>query len=127
MVTRTNADSERRELQTRRRQLLAALKLPPEGLPGSLTLSRRRCGTRTCHCQEGEGHPSWALTYMVDGRKRVEHVPHEDVEDVRRRVEEGNAFKSGLAELMAINARLMVLERRERKLRLARARKQEER
>lgn len=105
-------------------QLLAVLQLPPEGLPGSLTMSRRRCGTPTCHCQEVGGHPSWALTFMVNGRKRVEHVPHEDVEVVRRRVEDGNAFKSGVAELMAINARLMVLERRERKLRLAHEQRQ---
>jgi hypothetical protein len=63
----------------------------------------------------------------MEGRKRVEHVPHEDVDEVRRRVETGNGFKSGVAELMAINARLTVLERRERKLREVRAKKQGER
>ena len=58
---------------------------------------------------------------MVESKKRVEHVPHEAVEAVRRGVEEGNAFKSGVAEVMAINAQLMVLERRERKHRETRA------
>ena len=106
-------------LQARRHKLLTTLALPPEGLPGSLALSHRRCGSPTCHCQQGQGHPSWTLTFMVQSKKRVEHVPHEAVEVVHHRVEMGNAFKSGVAELMAINAQLMVLERKERKRRTA--------
>lgn len=51
---------------------------------------------------------------MADGRKRVVHVPTETVEDVRARVETGNAFKSRIAELLAINAQLMVLDRQAR-------------
>ncbi len=104
-----------RALQTRRQQILATLALPPDGLPGSLVLSHRRCGSPTCHCHDdAQGHPSWTLTFMVDGAKRVVHVPSEAVEVVRRRVEDGNAFKSGVAELMAINAQLMVLARQAR-------------
>ena len=61
-------------LHARRQQLLAELSLPRTGLPGSLGQSRRRCGSPGCHCQEGEGHPSCTLTFMVEGRKRVEHV-----------------------------------------------------
>jgi hypothetical protein len=49
---------------------------------------------------------------MVERKKRVEHVPFELLEEVRERVEEGNAYKEGLAELMAINAQLLILERR---------------
>ena len=60
---------------------------------------------------------------MVDGKKRVEHVPDELVGDVRRRVEEGNAYKSGVAELMAINAQILILERRARKQEEALAKK----
>lgn len=107
-----------RELQARRRRLLASLSLPPDGLPGSLALSHRRCGSARCHCHTDEhGHPSWTLTFMADGAKRVVHVPTETVEDVQRRVNGGHAFKTGVAELMAINARLMVLERRVRNTR----------
>lgn len=51
---------------------------------------------------------------MADGRKRVVHVPTEAVDAVRARVETGNAFKTGIAELLAINAQLMVLERQAR-------------
>lgn len=104
-----------RKLRAKRKKLLARLQLPTEGLPGSLSQSRRRCGSAGCHCQEEGGHLSWALTFMVDSKKRVEHIPNELVEAVQRGVEEGNAYKEGVAELMAINAQLLILERRARK------------
>jgi hypothetical protein len=111
------------KLEARRKHLLGELRLPTTGLPGSLGQSRRRCGSAGCHCHQGEGHLSWALTFMVDGKKRVEHIPNELIGDVRRRVEEGNAYKSGVAELMAINAQVLILERRARKQQEALAKK----
>jgi hypothetical protein len=99
-------------LRTRRQQLLATLAMPPDGLPGSLALSHPRCGSPTCHCHtDPQGHPSWTLTFMVAGRKRVVHIRHADVDEVRRRVEAGNHCKAAVAEVLAINAQLMVLER----------------
>lgn len=82
-------------------------------LPGSLSETRRRCGKASCHCATGEGHPSWYLTFMVDGHKRVERVPAAWVEDVRRRVEGGRQFKQAVAEVLAANARLLVVERQQ--------------
>ena len=112
------------ELRARRHRLLASLALPPDGLPGSLVLTHRRCGSVTCHCHEDEaGHPSWTLTFMANGTKRVVHVPSDTIDDVQQRVDAGNAFKSGVAELMAINAQLMVLERQAEKQATAAARK----
>jgi hypothetical protein len=111
------------ELRARRHRLLADLALPPNGLPGSLVLTRRRCGSITCHCHgDDEGHLSWTLTFMANGAKRVVHVPGDTVDDVQQRVAAGNAFKSGVAELMAINAQLMVLERQAEKQAAAAAR-----
>ena len=103
------------KLNARRKQLLAGLRLPTGGLPGSLAESRGRCGSAGCHCQEEGGHLSWTLTFMVDRKKRVEHIPRELVDAVRRRVGQGNTYKSDVAELMAINAQLLILERRARK------------
>ena len=78
-------------------------------------LSHRRCGSPTCHCHaDPQGHPSWTLTSMVAGTKRVVHVPSEEVDAVRRRVDDGNRFKAEVAEVLAINAQLMVLERQAR-------------
>lgn len=105
----------RHTLDTRRHQLWTTLALPPDGLPGSLAFSHRRCGSRTCHCHaDPQGHPSWTLTFMAGGRKRVVHVPTETVDAVRARVDRGNAFKSAIAEFLALNAQLMVLDRQAR-------------
>ena len=114
-MQRVSATVSRHTLDARRQKLLATLAVPPDGLPGSLALSHRRCGSSTCHCQQDErGHPSWTLTFMAEGRKRVVHVPSDAVDAVRRRVEAGNAFKNGVAEMLAINAQVMVLERQAR-------------
>ncbi len=84
-----------------------------ELLPGSLSQTRRRCGKPTCHCAVGDGHPSWYLTFMVAGTKRVERIPAAWVEDVRRRVDAGREFKQAVAEVLAANAQLLVLERQQ--------------
>jgi hypothetical protein len=107
--------AEASRLRQRKFQLLRTLKIPPEALPGSLALTYRRCGKPTCRCAQGEGHPSWSLTFMVGGKKRVEHIPSEWVEQVRRRVELGRQAKEAVAEILAANAQLLALERRQRR------------
>jgi Family of unknown function (DUF6788) len=102
-------------LRRRKRQLLARARLPPEGLPGSLALTHRRCGKASCHCAEGRGHPVWSLTFMLQGRKRVERIPEEWVEWVRRRVESGRKFKEAVGEVLAINAQLLALGRKQQR------------
>lgn len=106
------------ELRQRKGRAIRRLRLPARALdrllPGSLSQTRRRCGKPTCHCATGEGHPSWYLTFMVDGQKRVERIPAAWVADVRRRVEAGRQFKEAVAEMLAANAQLLVLERQQR-------------
>jgi hypothetical protein len=105
-------------LRQRKFERLAGLRLPADALPGSLSLSHRRCGKSTCHCAAGgQGHPVWTLTFMVDGKKRVEKIPDEWVEEVRQRVEQGREFRQAVAEVWAANARLLALERRQRRRR----------
>ena len=50
---------------------------------------------------------------MVQGKKRVEHVPQQWVDAVRQRVDHGRQFKEALAELFVLNAELLVLERKQ--------------
>ena len=94
---------------------LRRFRIPEDALPGSLTISNRRCGKPNCRCTAGKGHPLWQLTFMVDGKKRVERVPEDWVDEVRRRVEEGREFKRAMSEVFAANAQLLVLERRQRR------------
>jgi hypothetical protein len=82
-------------------------------LPGSLSLTHRRCGKPTCHCAAGEGHPIWFLTFMAQGKRRVERIPKDRVDDVRRRFEAGRAFQLALREVRTANAELLALWRKQ--------------
>ena len=101
-------------LRQRKFELLKRFPLPPDLLPGSLTLSRTRCGHRRCHCAKGEGHTAWTLTFMVKGKRHVERIPKDWAKEVRRRVEAGREFQDAVREVLAANAQLLVLARKQR-------------
>jgi hypothetical protein len=104
-------------LRQRKFQLLRRFHIPEDALPGSLSLTHLRCGKPTCHCAEDRGHPVWSLTFMVQGKKRVQHVPKEWVEEVQRRVKAGREFQDAVREVLAANAQLLVLARQQRQKR----------
>ena len=98
-------------LRRRIQHLLDRVQLPPTGLPGSLALSHFRCGKPSCHCADGQGHPVWSLTFMLDGKKRVEKIPPDWVDSIRPRVEQARKFKETVAEIFTANAQLLALQR----------------
>lgn len=102
-------------LRQRKFELLRRFQIPDDALPGSLSLSHLRCGRSTCHCAVGRGHEVWSLTFMVRGKKHVQHIPKTLVEDVRRRVAEGREFQEAVREVLAANAQLLVLARKQEK------------
>lgn len=51
----------------------------------------------------------WQLTFMVDGKKRVQSIPKEWVDQILPLVERGREYKDAVAELFAINAQLLAL------------------
>ncbi len=104
-------------LRQRKFELVRRFHIPEDLLPGSLSLSRLRCGKPTCHCARGRGHPVWSLTFMVKGKKHVQHIPKDWVDDVRRRVEAGREFQDAVREVLAANAQLLVLARKQRRKR----------
>lgn len=101
-------------LHRRARRLRARFLVPEDALPGSLALSHRRCGKPTCHCAGGDGHPLWTLTFMAGGKKRVETIPADWLDTIRPRVKAGRRFKEAAAELLVLNAELLVLARNQR-------------
>ena len=107
----TGAEAAR--LRQRKFTLARRFTIPADLLPGSLSATRRRCGKPTCHCAEGAGHPGWTLTFMVDGQKRVERIPAAWVDEVRQLVDAGREFKQAVNEVLAANAQLWALWRRE--------------
>jgi|SRR5919109_647210 hypothetical protein len=100
-------------LRQRKHALLGRFQIPANALPGSLSQTHRRCGKPTCHCTDGEGHPIWSLTFMADGKRHVERIPDDWVEQIRPLVEQGREFKDAVAEVFAANAQLLTLRRQE--------------
>jgi hypothetical protein len=102
-------------LRQRLFRLIERYGLPEDLLPGSLVESQTRCGKPTCHCADGEGHAAWSLTFMVDGQKHVEHVPKDWVAEVQRQVTAGRVFQDAVRDVLAANAQLLALARRQRR------------
>jgi len=55
------------------------------------------------------------LTFMVDGKKRTESIPHALVDELQPLVRRAREYKDAVAEVFAINAQLMVLWKREQR------------
>ena len=55
---------------------------------------------------------------MLDGKKRVEHVPSGKLEEIRSRIEQGREFQDAVREVLAANAKLIVMERQQRRARM---------
>ncbi len=101
-------------IRQRKFELIRRFRLPEEILPGSLSQQYLTCGKPNCRCAEGEGHPVWSLTFMADGKKHVQHIPKHLVEEVQKRVQAGREYHDALREVMAANAHLLVLARKQR-------------
>jgi hypothetical protein len=106
--------TEAARIRQRKYQLIERFHIPDDLLPGSLSLQHHRCGKPNCHCAQDAGHPIWSLTYMADGKKRVQHIPQHLVEEVRRRVEAGREFQDAVREVLVANVELLVLARKQR-------------
>jgi hypothetical protein len=102
-------------LRQRKYEILRRFAIPGNLLPGSLSLTHLRCGKPTCHCAQGQGHPVWSLTYMVKGKKQVQHIPKDWVEEVQKRVKEGRAFQDAVREVLTANVQLLVLAKKQRR------------
>lgn len=101
-------------LRQRKFELLHRFPIPEDLLPGSLSQVQIRCGKPTCHCAAGDGHPAWYLSFTADGKKRKQHIPHAWVQVVRQCVEAGRQYQDAVREVLAANAELLVLARKQR-------------
>jgi len=106
-------------LRQRKFELACRFQLPEDLLPGSLSLTHLRCGKSNCHCAQPDdpGHPTWQLTFMANGKKHVQHIPKDWVDEVRKQVDGGREFQNAVREVLAANAQLLVLARKQKKKR----------
>jgi hypothetical protein len=101
-------------IRKRKYELIRRFQIPDDLLPGSLSLQYHNCGKANCHCANDEGHPIWSLTYMSEGKKQVQYIPKHLVDDVRTRVEAGREYQEAVREVLAANAKLLALSRKQR-------------
>jgi hypothetical protein len=101
-------------LRQRKFELLREFPIPDDLLPGSLVLNHTRCGKPTCHCAKGQGHEAWSLVFMVDGKRKAQRIPKEWVEEVQKQVDAGRKFQDAVREVLAANAQLLMLARKQR-------------
>jgi hypothetical protein len=102
------------QIRQRKFELIRRFQFPEDLLPGSLSRQYLRCGKANCHCAQDKGHSAWSLTFMSGGKKYVQHIPQHLVDEVRKRVEAGREYQDALREVMAANAHLLVLARKQR-------------
>lgn len=85
----------------------------PRMIRGSVVVQRRRCGTPTCRCADGQDlHEATVLTYSTGGRNKTVMLAPEEVVRVRAAVARYRAAQAkleqqgsaGLAELLARRA-----------------------
>ena len=110
--------AEAARVRQRKYALIERFQIPDGLLPGTICVSYRKCGNLNCRCASGKGHESWSWTFMLDGKKRVEHVPADKLEEIRSRIEQGREFQDAVREVLATNARLIVLERQQLRARM---------
>ena len=107
--------SQAARLRRRTFELLRRFPIPPDLLPGSLSLTYRRGGQPTCHyASDRKGRPLWFLTFLAGGKKQVERIPVVWLEGVQRRVDAGREFKQAVAEVCAAHAQLLALWRKQK-------------
>ena len=109
--------AEASKLRQRKYSLSRRFEIPHDLLGGSLNQVARRCGKPTCRCASGEGHPMWTLTYSVDGERHVEFIPEELLLQVAPLTERGRAYRDAITEILAVNAQLLTLWRKQQRTR----------
>ena len=116
----TAKSPEASNLRRRKYEIVREFRLPENLVGGCLSQTHRRCGRPNCHCATGRGHPLWSVTFSRQGKRRVEHVPREWVEELEQAVLETQAYLDAIREVMAINLELLAQTRaqeREKKVR----------
>lgn len=96
------------QLRQKRARLLKGFPALDQIVRGSLFERRRRCGTPSCHCASGEGHPATYLGVTLSaGQTAQVTVPRDLVPVVRTWVENYDRLWKLLEEISDINRELL--------------------
>lgn len=101
--------TEKQKAIARRQVLVRSLPDPEEILRASLITRFTSCGKPGCKCMRGEKHgPSYLLSVTVaQGKTRQMYVRQQDVQQVKRLIENYDKFWTTLVEISDINFELL--------------------
>jgi len=100
--------SERGRLLHRRRLLLKRLAAAEEFVRGSVVRMKRKCVRSRCRrCAEGEGHPTWVLTFSENGKTRTVYLGEKRLAEARRLVENYRRVVEGIEEASRVSLALL--------------------
>jgi len=105
-----------KQLEQQRQTLLTELLQTEQMIRGKFGVAYRRCGTPTCWCAQGEGHPVNRITWTEQAQSRTKAIPAEDIEWIKQRTETYRRFRKHRQALRVlerkINAALDAFEAR---------------
>jgi hypothetical protein len=78
-------------------------------LPGSLYLSRRKCGKANCRCAGGELHEGLALSLRGEGRPRNFSPPPDQIDALRKMTDDYRRLRRARARLARWHGEVMKL------------------
>lgn len=100
--------SSQKRLEDKRQRLLRSLPPLPQVLRASLFRRQIRCGTPSCHCAQGEGHPTFYLGFSLpEGKTAQITLPARLVPAAQRWIDNYHRWAKLLEELSAINGELL--------------------
>lgn len=88
------------QLQERRSDMLKKLRQVQPFIEGTLSYTKKRCGSARCACaKEGPIHETTLLTWKEDQVTRTLYVPKELRAEVEKWIEEFRQLKAGIKEM----------------------------
>ena len=100
----------------RRGRLKQMLTMKPF-VSASLVETMVRCGRSGCHCQKGEKHVGYYLTYKVKGKTKRVYVPVDMRDEVRQWVQEHRRIRNLSREISQLSLALVKTHVKTRKRR----------
>jgi hypothetical protein len=95
-----------RKLEQRRQALIEKLLECELMLRGKFGVAYRRCGTPTCWCAKGEGHPNTRITWTENATSRTKSIPAEDIEWAKQHTETYRRFRKNRQALRELERKL---------------------
>ena len=106
IVVHVSTPNQIRKLEQRRQALIEELLEAEQMLRGKFGIAYRRCGTPTCWCATGKGHPNTRITWTENAVSRTKSIPAQDIEWAKQHTQTYRHFKKKRQALRELERKL---------------------